>query len=242
MFLSLNKKFGLSTYCFYATKCSNPIQASFWFTVSFSLFSPKMYAFQSCFSKQSYRKAKSIRWSAKRCHMATLQSFFSKQSYLKAKSFIWSANSCHMATLQSFFSKQSYPKANQIDRFFLVLTNVNHVYPKKRLQSVIIVLNTLPLRYLLVLQCIHLNVWNCILLRWSADHQCTMPQYLSPNGNLCIQLVHFVHPRPPPPLLWANRSNSGPSKVSDSSVGYFHSLQHLQLESILNQKGMRVLP
>ena len=84
---------------------SNPIQASFWFTVSFSLFSTKMYAFQSCFSKQSYRKAKSIRWSA---------------------------NKCHMATLQSFFSKQSYPKANQIDRFFLVLTNVNHVYPNKK--------------------------------------------------------------------------------------------------------------
>ena len=132
MFLSLNKKFCLSTYCFYATNV--PIQSNpsvLWSTVSFSLFSTRMYAFQSCFSKQSYRKAKSIRWSANSCHMATLQSFVSKQSYLKAKSFIWSANSCHMATLQSFFFQAKLSKGKPNWPILLVLTNVVHVYPDK---------------------------------------------------------------------------------------------------------------
>ena len=219
MLVFLKELFFLSQHnAFYITKCfclstrsfvyqhtvftpqNVPIQSNpsvLWSTVSFSLFSTRMYAFQSCFSKQSYRKAKSIRWSANSCHMATLQSFVSKQSYLKAKSFIWSANSCHMATLQSFFPSKVIKRQTKLTDPPSI-DQCSSCLSRQRLQSVIIVLTTLPLRYLLVLQCIHLNVWNCILLRWSADHQCIMPQYLSPNGNLCIQFVHFVHPRPPP--------------------------------------------
>ena len=153
MLVFLKELFFLSQHnAFYITKCfclstrsfvyqhtvftpqNVPIQSNpsvLWSTVSFSLFSTRMYAFQSCFSKQSYRKAKSIRWSANSCHMATLQSFVSKQSYLKAKSFIWSANSCHMATLQSFFFQAKLSKGKPNWPILLVLTNVVHVYPDK---------------------------------------------------------------------------------------------------------------
>ena len=70
-------------------------------------------------------------------------------------------------------------------------------------------------------------------------HNATIPQS---KWKFVYSVSPLCASKTPPTLAMGKSLASGPSKVSDSSVGYFHSLQQLQLEPILNHKGMRVLP